>query len=421
MGTRAVGGLPSEPATSSKPRGAPIRRSKLRIGVLPFLAIDESKDANLATAAADSVAAALREFRWLDVVFAESPSHNCSAPRGNLGRAQSDLVEYIVEGAISGDGNRAHVSIRLVDLEDCARTLVNERFVVTAAKLSSWSKLLAAHIVAGIDPVTSFFDGRPQRRLRSGANELLLAAIPLMSSMERRKFEEAGRLIDRALDFEPDNAQAAAWAAFWQVLYFGQGWTQNFMKASAIAQVRARRAISQNPGDALTLAICGHVSSFLGRDYDTALYYFDRAQRVDPALEFHWLWSALTYCYAGKPGDALERLGQYRALTSIEPSHAWVTNIYAVANLFAGNYEKAVASGSRGVKMSPGFVNAYKPLIASLGHLGRVEEAKPYVDKLLALEPNFTVERFRQVYPIKYDSDREHYMKGLRLAGVPER
>ena len=71
--------------------------------------------------------------------------------------------------------------------------------------------------------------------------------------------------------------------------------------------------------------------------------------------------------------------------------------------------------------VTPGFVNAYKPLIASLGHLGRAEEAKPYVDKLLALEPNFTVERFGQVYPIKYDSDRAHYMKGLQLAGVPER
>ena len=80
-----------------------------------------------------------------------------------------------------------------------------------------------------------------------------------------------------------------------------------------------------------------------------------------------------------------------------------------------------MACGSRGVKISPGFVNAYKPLLAALGHLGRAEEAKPYVAKLLALEPNFTVERFAKVYPIKYESDREHYMKGLRLAGVPER
>jgi len=38
----------------------------------------------------------------------------------------------------------------------------------------------------------------------------------------------------------------------------------------------------------------------------------------------------------------------------------------------------------------------------------------------LALEPNFTVELFGKVYPFKFQSDRERYMSGLRLAGVPE-
>jgi hypothetical protein len=65
-------------------------------------------------------------------------------------------------------------------------------------------------------------------------------------------------------------------------------------------------------------------------------------------------------------------------------------------------------------------VNGYKPLIAALGHLGRREEAKLHVDKLLSLEPTFTIQRFGQVYPFKFASDRDHYMMGLRLAGVPE-
>jgi len=220
---------------------------------------------------------------------------------------------------------------------------------------------------------------------------------------------------------EPDNAMAAAWAAFWQVIYFGQGWTQNFLKAWAIAQDRVRRALSLKPDDAETLAICGHVTSFLGKDYDTALHYFERAQRLDPALEFPWLWSALTYCYAGKPGFALERLEQYRALTSMTSPNPWTQNICSVACMFSGDYEKAFSLSRPMTKANPSFVNAYKPLIASLGHLGRIEEAKPYVDKLLALEPNFSLERFAKVYPIKYDGDREHYMKGLQLAGIPER
>jgi hypothetical protein len=60
-------------------------------------------------------------------------------------------------------------------------------------------------------------------------------------------------------------------------------------------------------------------------------------------------------------------------------------------------------------------------LIASLGHLGRREEAQVFVNKLLSLEPNFTVERFGQTYPIKTTLDRDRYMGGLRLAGIAER
>ena len=68
----------------------------------------------------------------------------------------------------------------------------------------------------------------------------------------------------------------------------------------------------------------------------------------------------------------------------------------------------------------PAFSNAYKPLIAALGYLGLAVEARRYVQRLLALEPNFTVAFFEKVYPFARDVDRQHYLHGLRLAGVPE-
>ncbi|MBV8753462.1 MAG: hypothetical protein JO328_11455 [Hyphomicrobiales bacterium] len=43
------------------------------------------------------------------------------------------------------------------------------------------------------------------------------------------------------------------------------------------------------------------------------------------------------------------------------------------------------------------------------------------IAKLLSLEPTFTVEHFGKTYPFKRDDDRQRYMEGLRLAGVPER
>jgi tetratricopeptide (TPR) repeat protein len=416
---KSIGGSPRRrPGKATGSKRLVVGRTRYHLGVLPFLLSDQaSKDQNLAFSISENIAAALAQYRRFDVV---PPGALADQSRTPLANDEGQDLDYAVEGVVSCVGTRVQVSVRLLDLDECARTIWSERIVFTAGKSREWGKM-ASRIAGGIDPIILFFDRQPQRRKRDGAMGLVCSAIPLMFSMERRKYEEAGRLINRALEIEPDNAMAAAWAAFWQVVYFGQGWTQDFAKASAIAQTRARRAIGLSPDDPEVLAICGHVNSFLGRDYDTALHYFDRAQQLDPDLEFPWLWSSLTYCYAGKSGFALERLQRYHALVSTNPRHTWARNISSVAYAFAGDYEKAVEAGRNIVKVSPTFVNGYKPLIASLGHLGRGEEAKAYVDKLLALEPNFTVERFAKVYPIKYDCDREHYMKGLRLAGVPER
>jgi tetratricopeptide (TPR) repeat protein len=158
----------------------------------------------------------------------------------------------------------------------------------------------------------------------------------------------------------------------------------------------------------------------LDKDFDSALYYFDRALKLNPNLAFIWALSAPTYCYIGEPGLALQRLDRYRDLAPFDPYFRYWEIASTIAYTFKGDYERAVSIGRRAVKANPEFSNAYKPVIAALGHLGRRDEAAPYIKKLLSLEGNFTVASFGKVYPIRKLEDRERYMQGLRLAGVPE-
>ena len=72
-------------------------------------------------------------------------------------------------------------------------------------------------------------------------------------------------------------------------------------------------------------------------------------------------------------------------------------------------------------EMNPSFSATYKPYLSALGHLGRSQEAAVVRRRLLAIEPDFTVERFIATSPLDRASDREHFAQGLRLAGVPER
>jgi DNA-binding SARP family transcriptional activator/TolB-like protein len=394
---------------------------RLRVGVLPFLVTGSSRQEGLAVSLGQEIAAALARFRWFDVIAPVSLMRSPSVTFASEALLQRRKLDYVVDGTLTGNGRSFKISVRLLDVTDCARPVWSDRFELGAGELHRIDELVTARIVGQIDPVILFIEGQPKRRERYGATGLLLLAIPLIYSMERRKYEDAGRLINQALEIEPDNAMVAAWAAFWQVFHVGQGWTQNATQAMAWAQDYAVKAIKLDPDNAEALGIYAHVCSFLNKDFDSALHYFDRALRLNPNLAFIWALSAPTHCYVGQPEAALERLKRYRDLAPFDPYSSWFEYFYTIAYTFKRDYEQAVVVGRRAVKVSPDFVNGYKPLIASLGHLGQRDEARPYIEKLLRIEPNFTVERFGEVYPFKHASDREHYMEGLRLAGVPER
>jgi DNA-binding SARP family transcriptional activator/TolB-like protein len=393
--------------------------NRLRVGVLPLEASHSPRNERLAFSLSQEIASALARFRWFDVITPVTLLGRPSASTSQrmLGRKQ---LHYVVEGAVSGNEEKFQISVRLLDVTQDARPVWSDRFELTADALDKVNELITAPVVARIDPVILFIEGQPKRPQRSGATGLVMQAIPLMYTMEREKYEEAGRLLGRALEADPDNAMAAAWGAFWQVFHVGQGWSTDPRGSFGVAQDLAVRAITIDPDNAEALGIYAHVCAFLDKDFDSALYYFDRALKLNPNLAFIWALSAPTYCYIGEPSLALQRLDRYRDLAPFDPYFRYWEIASTIAYTFKGDYERAVSIGRRAVKANPEFSNAYKPLIAALGHLGRREEAAAYIKKLLSLEPNFTVASFGKVYPIRKPEDRERYMQGLRLAGVPE-
>ena len=395
-------------------------RNRLRVGVLPFRTQSLLPADDLALSLSQEVASELARFRWFDVVAPMAFAGGQPANLQNDDLMRRNELDYVVDGILSTDGSGHHIGVRLLDLTRYATPVWSDRFELSADEPYRVDEV-AARIVAQVDPVILFIEGQPKRRERHGATGLLLRAIPLMYSMERAKYEQAGDLIARALEQDQGNAKIAAWAAHWQVFHVGQGWASDAAQALAQAQSLALRAIAIDPKNAEALGIYGHICSFLSKDFDAALSYFDQSLRLNPNLAYIWALSAPTYCYIGQPDIALQRLDRYRELAPFDPYFSLFETMYPVAYVFKGDYARAAMIGRRVVNSNPEFSNGYKPLIAALGHLGRRAEAQAYVDRLRQLEPRFTVAHFSKVYPFRRGSDRERYAEGLRLAGVPER
>jgi DNA-binding SARP family transcriptional activator len=396
-----------------------LARNRLRVGVLLFQVSSLAVDRSLAFSLSQEIAAALARFRWFDVIAPSvSVERHDTAGEARVTPLPKE-IDYIVDGNLRKSGDRLQINVRLLELAHDAQPVWSDRFELAEGQLHLLDELVTARIVGRIDPVILFIEGRPRRRERYGATGLLLRAIPLMYSMRQAQYHEAGELITQAMEMDPDNAMAAAWGAHWQVFYVGQGWARDIEQALATAQQHALRAIHLDPNNAEALGIYGHVCAFLDKDFESALYYFDRSLRLNPSLGFVWALSAVTHCYIGMPDVAIAQMERYRDLAPFDPYYSFFEGVRALAYLLKRDFEQAVTVGRRMVRAHPQFVNAYKTVIAALGHLRRRNDARPYIEKLMVLEPDFSIEHFEKIYPLKRSSDRKLYVRGLRLAGVP--
>ena len=406
-----------KPKTKVKAEVPAPSRSRLRVGVLPFMVT--GVEDSLALSLGQEIASALARFRWFDVIAPVSLMHRTGPAYMADELLRRNQLDYVVDGAVSSSGPKYHITVRLLDLREYASPVWSERFELATDELHRLEEV-TAKIVGRIDPVILFIEAREPRAEKQGATGRLMQAIPLFYTMERDKYEKAGRLINEALQLEPENAMVAAWAAYWQLFHHGQGWSTNQERALAAMQKHARNAVRLDPNNAEAQGIYAHICAFVDKDFEAAIVHYDRAFRLNPNLAFIWALSSTLYSYIGEPQKALQNLQRYRDLSPFDPYFVWVETLYTIAYFFAGDYEQAVIVGRRAVKATPDFSNGYKPLLAALGQLGRIEEAKPHLQKVLELEPGFTVQGFGRSYPIKKPADRERYMEGLRKAGVPE-
>jgi DNA-binding SARP family transcriptional activator len=404
---------PPVPAVASR------RAPHALIAVEPkALALGDFVDQSLAAAVAASLREALSRIRWLSVVDASLYIPTL------LGEGQQ-LAEprYCVYVSVLRARERMRVAAELKDAET-ARILWADRYDRTLGEdVFGIIDTIAAALAGKLDQEvllaeTMRASRQPLETL--SAYDCVLRAIPLIFKMTLESFAEAEKLLLKAQEADPHDALAYAWRAFRYFLAIGQSWAPDLQTAKAELDWLVHSAIESDPKDAMARAVAGHVASFVHHDYSLALSHFDESLKLDPNSAFAWGLSSITYCYIGKPDQAVRRLNRYRQLWPDDPYPYWFRTTACIAHLLAGKYNQAAELGRKTARENPNFQAAYRPLIASLGHIGQLEEADRYLKTLLRMEPAFSIAWFLENYPPLEREQGVRYIEGLRKAGVPE-
>jgi len=432
--------LPTPPATTQRaaepkesrtsPRadargdtGRPTTRGGARVGVLPLSMIGTSEtEAHLSTGLAEEITSALARFRWMFLISSSSLARYATQTRDETAIRRAFGIDFLLDGTIQKVGERLRVALRLLDLRVGNQVVWSRRFDRDVHDLLTMQDDIAAEVVAQIDPEILLIEAQrvTQRPpLDATGYDMVLRAIPLIGRLDRVQFMQAGGLLADAVAQEPDYAPAHAWFAYWHIFLVGQRWADHPQAAMQEASKLAERAITLDPHDGRALSIAGHVRSFINRRLREALALHERALNLNPNLAMAWALSGVAYAYLGELDEADRRYVRYKKLSPFDPHAFFYDTIRILILLLQRRHEDAVEAGREVSQMNPSFSAAYKPYLSALGHLQAAVEIETVRERLMVLEPEFTVAAFLAESSIERPEDRVHYAEGLLLAGVP--
>jgi adenylate cyclase len=388
---------------------------------LPFQNISgDPEQEYFADGMVEELITALSRVPWLFVI-----SRNSSfAYKGRLPdvrRVGQELgVRYVLEGSVRKAANRIRITGQLIDASTGSHIWA-DRFEGELADVFDLQDQVTMGVVAAIEPkLRSMEIERARRKPTSSlrAYDLILRALPGLYTLDADVIAEAIKAVDHAIQLDPEYTRALALKVRLQAR---QVYTVGASPQESPAEILrlTRLAIEKGRDDPEVLWMTAFVMLTFGRDLESATALIDRSLSINPHCAEALAHAAMIYAFGGDHAATISLTDRALRLNPLSRS---VYNVYfarSVLALVEQDYAGCLDWTERTLRELPQFAPALRYRAASLGHLGRQDQARDVLRKLLAVNPGLSLDGIRST-PSPLGAKSEVLLDGLRKAGLPE-
>jgi serine/threonine protein kinase/Flp pilus assembly protein TadD len=370
-------------------------RQRPSIAVMPFANLSgEAEQDYFVDGIVEDVIVGLSRIKWLMVISRMSTFayKDKSVDARQVGR---DLgVRYMLEGTIRKAESRIRITTQLIDTTTNA-PLWAERYDRTMTGLFELQDEITMTVVGVIEPALREAELQRVRRKRPNsidAYDLYLRGINCLRVYMPNAADHALEFFRQALSLHPEYPAAQAAAAWCYEVRYMRGGLHAEDQAAALAHARA--AIETGADDAMTLATAGFVIGLVAHDYETAMEIIDRSLALTHASSFALALGSVVLAHAGRTDAAIAYANRALQITPSGPDAVNPNIGLAIAYCASGTFDQAASAASQAARANPGFSLAHVLHAAALSAIGRMEEGRVAMRRVLELEPNFTVDGF---------------------------
>jgi Flp pilus assembly protein TadD len=333
-------------------------------------------------------------------------------------------VRYVLEGSVQRGGNRVRVNVQLIDAET-GNHLWAERFDKPVADLFDMQDEIVAHLANQLGVQLMVAEARRSERApHPDSTDLYFQGVACLNKGTTPAYlEQARGFFERALVLDPGNIEALVGTAKVDAAMATNFMTDDAAARFASAEAALIKALSLAPNDAQAHLLMGVVQNFTNRAAQGGIAECERALALDPNLATAHAQIGLAKLIIGRGEETEAHVNEALRLSPRDTNvYRWV-GVAGLAKLLLSRDEEAVVRLRRAVETNRNWPSAHFYLAAALAQLGRPEEARATATAGLALDPGFTVHRYRSGVPSDnptYRAQRERIYDGMRKAGVPE-
>jgi TolB-like protein/DNA-binding winged helix-turn-helix (wHTH) protein/Tfp pilus assembly protein PilF len=324
-------------------------------------------------------------------------------------------VKYVLEGGVQKAIDQVRITAQLVDATT-GTDLWSESYDRRMSEVFSLQDEIVRRIVTTANLQLNLWD--QHGALVRKRTDSLEAYDDLLRGVTRGFTAQgnpgARQMFEKAIELDPGYADAYVAKGFTYWFDWANLWSEHPQTLEQALEL-AQKALTLDDSEALAHTLMGNVYLYQKR-YDQAVAQCEWAVDLDPNLLPAYFWLAHTLMLSGKPTEAIGRAEQAMRL---DPRNR---NFYLVevglSYSFMGRNAEAIPALETHVAQYPKNFYAHLGLVAAYSEIGRKEAARSEAAKVLLVNPQFSLERFKLRLPLADRSLSERYFADYRQAGL---
>lgn len=322
-------------------------------------------------------------------------------------------VRYVAQGTVRKAGNRARISVELVDAET-ERTIWAERYDRNLDDIFDVQDEIVSTVVTATNVQIEVTETERAYNLPPSdlaAYDRVLKAQQLIFRYRRPDNEEARRLYQEAHEIDPSYSRAVAGISRTLNIGWRYNWVSDNEKPLDQALDYALMAVRLNASDARGYGELGFAHLYR-KEHEASIRAYEQALSLNPNDADLMADFADTLQHSGRSEEAVELFKSAMRLNPYYPDQYLWDLGGAYYNLRL--YEDAISTVLKMNNPSEG----QRLLAASYAQLDRHSQARFHASKVMEAHPNFSLEQWAKIVPDLHPEDTEHLLEGLKKAGL---